>query len=205
MPKPNRPLYSGLLDKFLIPIGATPDSIPSLNPHNPFAPKLKSSAHGSNVTLTDQAARIISRAAGPVGMLMPGGNLNRQKNISGCFGPPANRVISEPTMANILKSNGDIASQHMPADLAWFKSKVGNKKLWDYKQRNPDLQDFGNYHFGYVGTRQGIPESILRAGAGVAQILAHTSKARFFTSLFDDPNDQEQIARGASDARNGCY
>ena len=202
-----RSSYSGLLDKFLLPIGATPALPPQPAPWPPFLPRSQSANRGSDITLTDQAARLISLASGPVGSLLPGGGLNRQKVIPDyCFGPPpAPAGLSRSKMVDMLKRHGDIAAQHMPIDLPWFKSKVQNKGVWDYKQRNRDLTKFGNYHFGYVGTRQGIPEAILRSGAGVAQILAGTSQPGFFTSLFDDPSDQEQIARGAMDARNGCY
>ena len=129
-----------------------------------------------------------------------------EKARNHCFGPPEGPPgVLAPEMAAQVKQNGDLAAQHDPTDLPWFKSQVENKKPWDYKQYDPKFEDLGNYNYGYAGTRQGIPAPILRAGAGYAQIRAGTSKGHFVTSAFDDPKDQEQINRGIRDALNNCY
>lgn len=123
-----------------------------------------------------------------------------------CYGPPDGPDgVSASEMAAQAKLNGDAAARHSPTDLAWFKSQVQNNGTWDYKQYDRGFQDFGNYNYGYAGARQGIPTAVLRGGAGYAQIRAGASSWRFFESAFDDPNDQAQIDRGISDAKNGCY
>jgi hypothetical protein len=123
-----------------------------------------------------------------------------------CFGPPDGPPgVLASEMAAQVKQNGDLAAQHDPTDLAWFKSQVENHQPWDYKRYDPEFEDFGNYNYGYAGTRQGISAAILRAAAGYAQIRGGTSEWRFIDSAFDDPKDQEQINRGISDAVNKCY
>lgn len=123
-----------------------------------------------------------------------------------CYGPPAGpEGVSAADLAKQSKTNGDQAAEHSASDLGWFYDQVRNKGPWDYKQYDRGYLAYGNYNFGYAGARQGIPSPVLRGGAGYAQVRAGTSRPSFITSAFDDPDDQEQINRGISDAQNGCY
>lgn len=123
-----------------------------------------------------------------------------------CYGPPPGPpgVLAEE-MAAQLKANGDLAAQHSPTDLLWFKSQVGDNAPWDYKRYDPAFENFGNYNYGYTGTRQGLPPALLRGMAGLVQVKDGTSRWAFRSSDFDDPRDQDQINRGIHDALNGCY
>jgi RHS repeat-associated protein len=133
----------------------------------------------------------------------PGGNPNLKR--TNCFGPPSGpRGISAGTLMSIAQINGNEASKQSPNDLTYFYNKVRNKGPYDYKQFGRGFTRFGNYNYGYTGTRQGIPSPILRAGAGAAQFLAGTYKLSFIFTAFDDPDDQDQINRGINDANNGC-
>ena len=90
-----------------------------------------------------------------------------------------------------------------------FYYKVRNKGEWDLKQL-PEYQgafqfnglviegqDIGNINFGYTGKALGLPDSILLAGAGVAQIMAGTSNFSFvMASNGDDLRDQMYIMYG---------
>ena len=90
-----------------------------------------------------------------------------------------------------------------------FYNKVRNKGEWDLKQL-PEYQgtfqfndkivqgqDLGNINFGYTGKALGLPDSVLLAGAGIAQILAGTSNFSFvMASNGDDPRDQMYIKYG---------
>ena len=90
-----------------------------------------------------------------------------------------------------------------------FYYKVRNKGEWDLKQL-PEYQgafqfnglviegqDIGNINFGYTGKALGLPDSILLAGAGVAQIMAGTSNFSFvMASNGDDLRDQMYILYG---------
>ena len=84
-----------------------------------------------------------------------------------------------------------------------FYNKVRNKGEWDLKQlpeyqgtfRFNNLviqgQDIGNINFGYTGKALGLPDSVLLAGAGFAQIKAGTSNFSFImASNGDDLRDQ---------------
>lgn len=84
-----------------------------------------------------------------------------------------------------------------------------NKGEWDLKQlpeyqgtfQFNDLviqgQDIGNINFGYTGKALGLPDSVLLAGAGFAQIKAGTSNFSFImASNGDDLRDQMYIMYG---------
>jgi len=79
---------------------------------------------------------------------------------------------------------------------------------WDYKQRDSNFENFGNYHYGYIGTSLGFPEGILLRQAGKNQDK-RARKASFgnpgnglwggVPPYGDDPKDQEMIKRGIYD------
>ncbi|WP_050587379.1 DUF4157 domain-containing protein [Mesorhizobium sp. LSJC269B00] len=71
--------------------------------------------------------------------------------------------------------------------------------------QNP-YEDFGNWHFGFMGSAAGIPEEILLRAAGAAQKIAGTSNERWSNPglggkapFGDDPNDQRLIKEGIGD------
>ncbi len=131
--------------------------------------------------------------------------LNQENENRHCYGPPLGpKGVSASEMMAQARLNGDAAAKHSASDLGWFKSQVQNGGPWDYKQYDRGYLSFGNYNYGFAGAKQGIPTTVLRAGAGYAQVKARTSRLRFITSAFDDPADQDQINRGISDAENGC-
>ncbi|MFM7853434.1 MAG: polymorphic toxin type 44 domain-containing protein, partial [Flammeovirgaceae bacterium] len=107
--------------------------------------------------------------------------------------------------ANLLVANGRIAMHHTSdslfAKLDWFHSMVRNGAPWDYKQIDPDFENFGNFHFGFTGSAAGIADSLLLRGAGWAQSRAGTSDPQWgryygFAPYGDDPNDQTYIRQG---------
>jgi len=88
-----------------------------------------------------------------------------------------------------------------PGRLLYFKGKVGNKKVWDFKQYAYKFAPYGNYHYGAVGKALGIPEPVLLRVAGWAQIRAGTSDKTWGHYLGsapygDDPADQAWIKKG---------
>ncbi|EPH0092009.1 polymorphic toxin type 44 domain-containing protein [Pluralibacter gergoviae] len=93
---------------------------------------------------------------------------------------------------------------------AWFYYKVKNHGLWDYKQHHPELQNFGNFHYGAIGFAAGIPEKILLMGAGFAQEHAGTSQIMWGhwyqqPPFGDDPHDQFWIKQGIDYAKKVGY
>ena len=99
--------------------------------------------------------------------------------------------------------------------LVWLH-KVRYGGDWDYKTRDPsnvNVQNFGNFAFGATGTAMGIPEDILLAGAGLAQMQHDGSKHDTkrlgvpFLGLLggsngDHPEDQDMIRRGIQYAKD---
>lgn len=91
--------------------------------------------------------------------------------------------------------------------LSWFYTKVRNKGDWDYKQLDRQYADFGNFHYGAVGTAAGISEGVLLRAAGAAQLLAGTSRDEYNkwwsqSPYGDDPVDQVWIQAGIQYAKS---
>lgn len=91
--------------------------------------------------------------------------------------------------------------------LSWFYSKVKNKGEWDFKQLGRQYADFGNFHYGAVGTAIGFSEGLLLRAAGAAQSIAGTSKEEFDkwwseSPYGDDPVDQIWIKAGIEYAKS---
>nr|WP_024686302.1 polymorphic toxin type 44 domain-containing protein [Pseudomonas asturiensis] len=91
--------------------------------------------------------------------------------------------------------------------LSWFYSQVRNRGPWDFKQRGAQYEDFGNFHYGAVGTAAGISEEMLLRAAGAAQSRAGTSSSEFghwwsAPPYGDDPRDQRCIKDGIEYAKS---
>ncbi len=125
-----------------------------------------------------------------------------------------------PLMPNggfdVLKKNmrearlrGQPRGMALPPTYHWFYQKVRNRGLWDYKQKDRNLANFGNFNYGATGTAAGIPINILLMGAGFAQSRAGTSRPEWGAwhqrpPYGDDPRDQYWIQQGIDYAtRNG--
>lgn len=93
-----------------------------------------------------------------------------------------------------------------PVTYAWFYERVKYGGVWDYKTQSRSLENFGNFHYGAVGTAAGIPDSILLRAAGCAQ-SAHQSLTTYAGSCLgnapygDDPKDQFWIKQGIDYAK----
>lgn len=107
------------------------------------------------------------------------------------------------TVKNTTKDKGIVESSKQ------FYNKVRNKGEWDLKQlpeyqdtfkfneMTIQAQDIGNINFGYTGKALGLPDSVLLAGAGAAQIMAGTSNFSYIiVSNGDDLRDQIYIMYG---------
>ena len=115
---------------------------------------------------------------------------------------PANESIAD----NINEAQ-QYAHTHSATDsYQWFFDHVKNKGPWDFKQQGGEYQEFGNWHYGVIGTAMGIPDFVLQRMAGLAQIAAGTSRPEYGNPLGsppygDDPADQVHIDRGITWAR----
>lgn len=93
--------------------------------------------------------------------------------------------------------NMETARRHGP-EFGWFKSMVDYGQPWDYKSLDPmlpELQNFGNFHYGAVGSAAGFPSAILKGAAGFAHWRAG-SKPSHWWSWFDDSRDTGFIEEG---------
>jgi hypothetical protein len=109
-------------------------------------------------------------------------------------------VIFIPPQVDLYQ-NIKLAQQHAAWDLGWFKMQVQKGGPWDYKTQSPLYENFGNFHYGIVGTAQGIPAEILKRAAGYAQLQDGSPNPAWGSPLGgspygDDPNDQYWIQKG---------
>jgi len=94
-------------------------------------------------------------------------------------------------------------------DPFWFYDQVRNKGPWDYKQRDPAYEDYGNFHYGATAKAFGFPDDLIRRMAGWAQQRGGNSRREFghplgFSPYGDDPRDQEMIEAGIRFRANRC-
>jgi len=90
-----------------------------------------------------------------------------------------------------------------------FYELVRNSGAWDIKQKGRDYTDYGNFHYGVVGSAAGIPSEVLQRAAGWAQTRSGNHNAKDGGPLGsppygDDPLDQRQISNGIWWYEN-CY
>jgi hypothetical protein len=93
-----------------------------------------------------------------------------------------------------------------------FKRMVQTGGPMDYKQYG-DYVDFGNFNFGYVGAGLGMPDEMLRWGAGYANWHDNPQNRPIYGSPFDpnnhthgdQPGDQAQINAGIAAYKAGCH
>ena len=134
-----------------------------------------------------------------------------KKELSSLPRPKANITKS---FRNTLRSNANTIKKSKKNDgyiktAKLFYNNVRNKGPWDLKQQTEyqgtfqfnefviQTQDIGNINFGYTGKALGLPDWVLLAGAGVAQMLAGTSNFSFvMASNGDDLRDQMYILYG---------
>ena len=96
------------------------------------------------------------------------------------------------------------------AKMFYFATVVGNKGKYNlknkpgwmgetflYRGRVMTAEDFGNYHYGYIGRSMGYSESLLLMGAGANHIVGHGFNFYCITYTFcDEPKDSYYIRKG---------
>jgi hypothetical protein len=98
------------------------------------------------------------------------------------------------------------------AFMSWFYLKVRNRSAWDYKQQNPEWENFGNFHYGAVGTAGQLSEQLVLRAAGYAQAQAKTQAENhkwgywfWLPPYGDDIKDQRWIKMGILYAKSRGY
>lgn len=128
--------------------------------------------------------------------------------------PPGIDLSENARLANEHYTGGILFTSYGAVD--WFYEQVSYGKPWDYKSpgldrmSHPEYEQFGNWHYGYVGNAAGYSLRALQEEAGYAQLNESVSRPGWGkpgsgipTYRFggeapygDDPRDQELIRRG---------
>lgn len=112
-------------------------------------------------------------------------------------------------MRNAASNYSDMHDRYWVENLMDFKNLVANKQEMDLKNQ-PEWQNsafiydgellsqdaLGNINYGYFGKYCNFPDSVLMAGAGVAQLMDGNRKLEFYITLFDDPRDSYRVLQG---------
>ena len=112
-------------------------------------------------------------------------------------------------MRNAASNYSDMRDRYWVENLMDFKNLVANKQEMDLKNQ-PEWQNsafiydgelvsqdaLGNINYGYFGKYCNFPDSVLMAGAGVAQLMDGNRKLEFYITLFDDPRDSYRVLQG---------
>lgn len=112
-------------------------------------------------------------------------------------------------MKNAASNYSDMHDRYWAANLIDFTKLVANGCEMDLKNQ-PEWQNsafiydgevlsqdaLGNINYGYFGTYCNFPQSVLMAGAGVAQLMDGNHRMEFILTVFDDPRDTFRVFQG---------
>ncbi len=87
----------------------------------------------------------------------------------------------------LVQNSGDLDLKNQPE---WQHSAF----IYDGELLDQDA--LGNINYGFFGAYCNIPDSVLLACAGYAQIMAGTKELSFWSTFFDDPRDTYRILQG---------
>ena len=120
------------------------------------------------------------------------------------------KLISDTRTAAVVGAITDLSGvlgQLAKVGFVYATEKTGG--IWDFKNQpqpgaHPELDDFGNYHYGAVGRAIGLPDSFMNWAAGAASWNHYRSKGKKdpYGSPFtgapygDNPENQYWIKQG---------
>lgn len=111
------------------------------------------------------------------------------------FSPPGVNILNNMMLARFHRGPSALTYE-------WFYQQVRLHGPWDYKTRiGRQYENFGNFHYGAVGTAAGISAPFLLRAAGWAQSKSGNGQSKdghWYGSLpfGDDPTDQLWIKCG---------
>jgi len=126
--------------------------------------------------------------------------------------PIGNNQYFESADIRMLRNNAGVM-QNNRLNVGLFISNVREGGDWDFKQYGREYfffdgklakkEDFGNLHYGYVGTAGGFGENILTDAGGFVQVAKCdegncNTKPWYIGTNYDDPLDTDNIRKGAS-------
>jgi RHS repeat-associated protein len=155
---------------------------------------------------------------------------NNSGAVAGASTSGTNNNSNSSSNILTLKQNAQEASQHRisifnsyPINIyhsLWFANKVREGGDWDYKHKDPDLADFGNFNYGLTGREAGYSTEVLQRMGGTVQQLTNLSTPVTGYGIVKTKNmpwsgypygdsfengrsvDQEMIKRGADSYMN---
>lgn len=140
------------------------------------------------------------------------GTINKRDEADG-FIDPNRSPLKIPTHPPDINIDANITKARESFNPYWFIEMVKPKGLWDYKRRNPEYEDFGNFNFGATAKAFGFQEKWALQAAGIVQIYQHKARADFLDAKYtqalldfkeafkgppygDEKRDQEMIRLG---------
>lgn len=105
------------------------------------------------------------------------------------------------------KDINTLNQQNPASKLLSFKQLEEKNSVWDFKSVNPAWDDFGNFHYGYVGTGIGYSNSFLMRAAGYVYWRDHPGTRGNFgdpykgTGNYGEPPEKAAMIQKGIDAR----
>ncbi|WP_162179639.1 polymorphic toxin type 44 domain-containing protein [Solidesulfovibrio alcoholivorans] len=140
------------------------------------------------------------------------GTMNKRDEDAGYIDPnfPPLKIPAHPSDADI---DANIKKARESFNPYWFVEMVMPKGAWDYKRKDPEYENFGNFNFGATAKAFGFQEKWALQAAGIVQIYQHKSVVDYhdkeyckalldFKEAFqgapygDEKKDQEMIKLG---------
>jgi RHS repeat-associated protein len=103
-----------------------------------------------------------------------------------------------PCWPGLIPLHGDLGG---PSKTSWFVRQVVPGGPWDYKTRDADYENFGNFNYGATGAALGFSQDDLLYAAGRVQQYTGPTDPSWGTPsggppYGDDPRDQDMIRQG---------
>jgi hypothetical protein len=79
------------------------------------------------------------------------------------------------------EASAPVNSPFIKIGFAYVTEKTGG--IWDFKNQpyagaHPELEDFGNFHYGAIGRATGLPDTFMQWAAGVASWRLYRAKGK---------------------------
>ena len=142
----------------------------------------------------DNAANLTVKYDKPYSFYLLGGDISEQLNNYMQQGEEKYAYMHERYWTENLIEFRYIVGGGLEMDLKNQPEWQHSAFIYNGEIVNQDVP--GNINYGYFGSYCNIPQSVLMAGAGYAQLSAGTAELGFYATLFDDPRDTYRTFQG---------
>lgn len=106
------------------------------------------------------------------------GTIDKRDEDAGYIDPnfPPLKIPEHPSDADI---DANIKKARESFNPYWFIKMVMPEGAWDYKRKDPEYENFGNFNFGATAKAFGFQENGALQAAGVVQIYQHKARPDF--------------------------